>query len=278
MTFIKILSGGKPQILKREALVQIRSGILPTPTETYTEVLDDLDAAIRAVAPSVTTPALSNAHGDWYEWLLAIAAWNAAAANPSLNLAILLPNKLSLDLASLYITDLHDKIVDLRKKVEDSSTVQLISSNPDFVIIKRQLADVAFGPIKPITSLNNADIEKLSSIYGNLSGRCTFTDIVGYLSVKTSFRPDRRLQISHEGSLMKAIYVHLQTREWIINPPGLKYFAMATVVGEPDRASLKTVATHSITTVSSKPEPAVDEVFEVNNPNAAQVAFNVTLS
>ena len=98
MTFIKILSGGKPQILKREALVQIRSGILPTPTETYTEVLDDLDAAIRAVAPSVTTPALSNAHGDWYEWLLAIAAWNAAAANPSLNLAILLPNKLKVHL------------------------------------------------------------------------------------------------------------------------------------------------------------------------------------
>ncbi|WP_435138841.1 Cfr10I/Bse634I family restriction endonuclease [Pseudopelagicola sp. nBUS_19] len=278
MTFIKTLSGGKPQILKREALVQIRNGILPTATERYTGILDDLDAAIWAVAPSVTTPALSNAHGDWYEWMLATVAWNAAAANPNLNLAILLPNKSSLDLASLYVTDLHEKIIDLRKKVEDSSTVQLISSNPDFVIIKRQLADAAFGPITPITNLNEADIEKLSSIYGRVSGQCSFADIVGYLSVKTSFRPDRRLQISHEGSLMKAIYVHLQTREWIINPPGLKYFAMATVVGDPDRASLKTVATHSITTVSSKPEPAVDEVFEVNDPNAAQAAFDVILS
>ena len=268
---------GKPQILKREALVQIRNGVLPGHNESYTDVLHDLDTNIRAVEPSVSTGALSNSHGDWYEWLLAIAAWNAAAANPHLNLAVLLPNKLALDLASLYVPNLHNKIVDLKKKVEDSSTVQLISSNPDFIIVKRALAEQAFGPITPITSLNEADIEKLSSVYRTLSGQCEFEDIVGYLSVKTSFRPDRRLQISHEGSLMKAIYVHLQTREWIINPPGLKYFAMATVVGEPDKASLKTVATHSITTVSSTPEPAVDEVFEVNSPNAAQSAFDTIL-
>lgn len=268
---------GKPQILKREALVQIRNGVLPGHNESYTGVLHDLDTNIRAVEPSVSTGALSNSHGDWYEWLLATAAWNVAAANPHHNLAVLLPNKLALDLASLYVPNLHDKIVDLKKKVEDSSTVQLISSNPDFIIIKRALAERAFGPITPITSLNEADIEKLSSVYRTLSGQCEFEDIVGYLSVKTSLRPDRRLQISHEGSLMKAIYVHLQTREWIINPPGLKYFAMATIVGEPDKASLKTVATHSITTVSSTPEPAVDEVFEVNSPHAAQIAFDTIL-
>jgi len=38
---------------------------------------------------------------------------------------------------------------------------------------------------------------------------------------------------------MKAIYTHLQTCEWIISPKGLKYFAIATVVGTPDRAALK---------------------------------------
>lgn len=264
--------------MKREALVQIRNSLLPAPDETYTDILAQLDNAILAVNSEISQGALANSHGDWYEWLLAIAAWNAAASDPDLNVAVLLPNKLSLDLSSLYVQRLSDKIVDLRDKVEASSTVQLISSNPDFVIIERSLADTILGPIEPITQLNYSDIELLSSIHGRLSGQCAFTDIVGYLSVKTSFRPDRRLQISHEGSLMKAIYVHLQTREWIINPPGLKYFAMATSVGEPDRASLKTVATHSITTVSSKPEPAVDEVFEVNDPAAAKAAFNIILS
>lgn len=72
---------------------------------------------------------------------------------------------------------------------------------------------------------------------------------------------------------MKAIYTHLQTREWIISPKGLKYFAIATVVGTPDRAALKTVATHSITTVHSIPQAAVDEVFEVNSLEQTQTAF-----
>ena len=77
---------------------------------------------------------------------------------------------------------------------------------------------------------------------------------------------------------MKAIYTHLQTREWIINPKGIKYFALATKVGNSDRAALKTVATHSITTVHSIPQAAVDEVFEVNSLQQAQVAFGKTLT
>lgn len=77
---------------------------------------------------------------------------------------------------------------------------------------------------------------------------------------------------------MKAIYTHLQTREWIINPKGVKYFAIATKVGNPDRAALKTVATHSITTVHSVPQAAVDEVFQVNSLQQAQEAFSQILS
>jgi len=53
---------------------------------------------------------------------------------------------------------------------------------------------------------------------------------------------------------MKAIYTHLQTREWIINLKGLKYYAFSTKIS--DKNALKTVATHSITTVSSLPQAA----------------------
>jgi Cfr10I/Bse634I restriction endonuclease len=72
---------------------------------------------------------------------------------------------------------------------------------------------------------------------------------------------------------MKATYIHLQTREWIINPRGLKYYAAASVVGDADRDALKTVATHSITNVQSLPQAAVDEVFEINTVEQAHIAF-----
>ena len=77
---------------------------------------------------------------------------------------------------------------------------------------------------------------------------------------------------------MKALYAHLQTREWITAPKGLKYFAIATKVTNPDRNSLKTVATHSLTTVFSLPQAAVDEVFEVNTLQQANHAFSAILS
>lgn len=278
LALIDTNASGKSQILKREAFVEIRNGQIPTKHERFTQILKDMDIAVRAVDHTVSQGALSNAHGDWYEWMLAIASWNASAKHPNLNVAIPLPNKAVLQLSSLYVPNLSEKIDDLRQKVEESSTVQLISSNPDFVLIRRELADRLFGPIRPYSKIDVADLDTLNGLWGSLVGNCAFEDIVGYLSVKTSLRPDRRLQISHEGSLMKALYVHLQTREWILNPPGLRYYAMATKVGASDRDSLKTVATHSITTVASIPEPAVDEVYEVNTLKAAKKSFKEILT
>lgn len=277
MALIDTNASGKSQILKREAFVEIRNGQIPTNHERFTQILQDMDVAVRSVDPTVSQGALSNAHGDWYEWMLAIASWNISANYPTLNVAIPLPNKTTLQLSSLYVQSLSEKIDDLRRKVEESSTVQLISSNPDFVLIRRKLADQLFGPITPYAQIDVADLDALNGLWGRLVGNCAFEDIVGYLSVKSSLRPDRRLQISHEGSLMKALYVHLQTREWILDPPGLRYYAMATKVGAPDRESLKTVATHSITTVASIPEPAVDEVYEVDTLEAANEAFREIL-
>ncbi|MFB6305931.1 MAG: Cfr10I/Bse634I family restriction endonuclease, partial [Flavobacteriales bacterium] len=116
------------------------------------------------------------------------------------------------------------------------------------------------------------------SLYRNLENSCTFEDIKGYISVKISLRPDRRLQIPHEGSLMKALYVHLQTRDWILNPSGLKYYAITTELSKDDRKALETVATHSITTVNQLPEPAVDEVLEVNSLEEAYSVFSTFLN
>ena len=77
---------------------------------------------------------------------------------------------------------------------------------------------------------------------------------------------------------MKALYVHLQTRLWITEPKGLVYYAMAMALNESDRKALRTVATHSITTVSSRPQSAVDEVYEVSSMGAAKRIFCSILS
>ena len=278
MTFIRTLPTGKSQIIKDQAFVELLNGTLPNNTQQISALVDTMDSQIRGIDNTITREALSNAHGDWYEWLLAISAWNIFANDPNANLAILLPNVSQFDVAHLYTPELADLIEDLRSKVQDVAQVQFITSNPDFVIIKREVVNQIIPNPQLITQFGINSISRLNSIYSDFVNCCEFEQILGYVSVKTSFRPDRRLQIAHEGSLMKAIYIHLQTRKWIINPPGLKYYAIATKVGTPDRNALRTVATHSITTVSSLPQAAVDDVFEVNSLQIADQVFQQILT
>lgn len=268
----------KPSIRRADAFCEILSGQLIPDGEAYGEVLNRFDHEIKQVEPDVTQGALNNCHGDWYEWMLAISAWNYRIANNRRRLLLLLPNIRGFDLAALYSESLFGYITDLRQKVVEHSDVQLITSNPDFVIIDPEGMDENSVFDRPITDITPRTIELLEGAYEYFKGACRLDNIVGYLSVKTSFRPDRRLQLSHEGSLMKATYVHLQTRDWIMNPKGLKYYGAATAVSDADLQGLRTVATHSITNVQSEPQAAVDEVFTINSNEDANGAYEVILS
>lgn len=77
---------------------------------------------------------------------------------------------------------------------------------------------------------------------------------------------------------MKALYTHLQTRTWTINPTGIRYYAAATSIGNADVIGLKTVATHSITDVKSLPQSAVDEIFKINSVLDVDSCLNHILS
>jgi hypothetical protein len=274
MAIVNYDGQGKPQIKSIEAFCSLRHGQIPNINETFRGILDSLDQAIRIECCDVTQSALNKCHGDWYEWIVACVAWNFRLTRNKNSMALLLPNISSFDVASLYTPDLYEHINDLRQKVLNSAGVQLITSNPDFVVISADNIQLDDTFNTPITEFTEDSIRKLKESYRLFIGKCSFNDIVAYLSVKSSFRPDRRLQIPHEGSLMKATYIHLQTREWIINPKGLKYYAAASKVNDADRGALKTVATHSITNVQSLPQAAVDEVFEINSVEQAHLAFS----
>ncbi len=278
MTYLRELPTGKSQIMKDLAFCDLLSNRLPDQDKEFTELFDEFDDEILKKDPTITKGALSNVHGDWYEWLIAIAAWNFCCTNRNAHFPLAMPNIAQFDVAKLYETKLNDLIVDLRTKVEITSDVKLITSNPDFVILDRELFDRLSGGIELISEIIPDNLSLLDSFYRKYENSCSFNDIIGYFAVKSSLRPDRRLQIPHEGSLMKAIYTHLQTREWIINPPGLKYYAISTKISDADLQALKTVATHSITTVSSLPQAAVDGVFEINSIRQAYTAFAVALS
>ncbi|MFB2778175.1 Cfr10I/Bse634I family restriction endonuclease [Shewanella mangrovisoli] len=269
---------GKAVVDTKVAFVESLNGMTPSGEWDYKAHLDYIQSLVLRADSRVTAASLSNCRGTWYEWMIAIDIYNHWCTNKHNLLMLPLPNISSFDSATLYNKDISSYIFDLRKKLKTSLDIELITSNPDFVIIDSSKFSNLI-PRTPLTKIDEQAIEYIDTLYQKLIAACDFTDIIGYMSTKTSFRPDRRLQIVHEGSLTKALYVHLQTRLWIEKPRKIKYFGASLELNDKDKRALKTVATHSITTVLSEPEKAVDDCFQLSSRNhlnlAIQEMYNV---
>jgi len=224
-----------------------------------------------SVNETPTQNAINNARGAWYAWVIAIDALRFAANNSNSNILIKLPNAKQFDAHSLYVDSVLSLINDFRSKLSLMGKVNLVTSNPDFVIINRTLKkDIPLvGNI-----ITHQDIAFVDDIYKDFIGKCQLDDIIGHAGVKTSVRPDRRIQLLHEGSLTKAIYAHLQTRLWLTQAKGVKYYAISLSWGQADIEGLRSVATHSIASASLIPQPAVDDVIEINDTNSANLFIN----
>jgi hypothetical protein len=278
MSILNYKEDGSVSINKAAAFCELNNNSLPSRNKSIKVLLDEMDSAIRSVESSIKSGALANSHGDWYEWILAFTALNIHLSGETNYIAVLLPNVARFTVSDLYEVSIQNIVEDLKHKVQSSAGVEFVTSNPDLVIIDISSMDIDLGFTSPVSSFNTNTIHQLECLYEKFIGLCSFENIIGYLSVKTSFRPDRRLQIPHEGSLMKAVYAHLQTRQWILNPKGLSYYAVSTKVGPKDTLALRTVATHSIITVNTTPQAAVDQVFEVDSIESAEQMFNVILN
>src|SRR5687768_11859565 len=121
MSFIRTLKGGKSQIMKTSAFCTLTKGVLPDHGQSISKLFANFDAKIMSMDKSVTGSALSNVHGDWYEWLLAISAWNLCATNKKADLALLTPNKSQFIISRLYNERINGLIEDLKEKVHKSS-------------------------------------------------------------------------------------------------------------------------------------------------------------
>jgi hypothetical protein len=282
---IVIMAGGVPHppILNLNGTLNavasfcyLSNGVLPGEDDSFRGIFNQWRQQI--LPHGVSDNSINRVTGDWYEWLVAIAAWNYRVTHPGALVAVRLPNIAQFDVLSLYQQALYTYVEDLRNKVNQAAHVTLTTSNPDFVLISPNTPNAPALPDAPIEEITPENLASLETMRLGYVGQCRFEDIRGYVGVKASLRPDRRLQLPHEGSLMKAMYAHLQTRQWIFNPPPLRYYGFSTEVNPADVAAMHTVATHSIVTVQTVPQSAVDGLFAVDSFNDANGAFATILA
>ena len=255
--------GGKIAIDKKAAFCELMESLPFRENELISNKLEEWDRFILSIEPNVSRGALNNSHGDWYEWILAISAWNLSCNKNSNKHILLLPNVSSFNVGNLYLNNIQQIVNDLKEKSRRDAGVNFVTSNPDFVYI-RSNEIFSREPIS-IQSLNVDGLNRIEDFFKNFKSKLSLEDLIGFLSVKTSFRPDRRLQIAHEGSVLKSIHSYIANQKRQSNAKPLLYYAISTRTSDADKTALRTLAAHSITSDSEPLTTAVDDVIEINS-------------
>lgn len=263
---------GKLSIKSLETFCEALNHFPLNGAQQFDPIFAKCESLVKSENPDVKSGAFGNVRGRWYEWLIALAADDFFTKHSPAYRLVPLPNISSFDCAQLYVPEVSTIISDLRTKVSAAGDVALVTSNPDFVIVKRDKA------LRTITGNAKLRVEQIDKLYRDLKHTCELDDIIGYGAAKLSLRSDRRYQIPHEGSLFKALYRHIQTREWLIGANGIEYYAMAGKFGNKDLEALKTVATHSIVDVGTQPQKAVDDTFVIKSEGSLQTALSQILN
>lgn len=258
----------KTNLRRENCFVAAFSGGLPPDNIRIEEIMKAMETAITQACAkiglsAVNANAFNNARGSWFELLTTIKLWNLRIDQPKYHSSLLvkLPNVATLKFIDLFEPRAHTMLKDLETSLSLKG-VNLVTSNPDIICVAN-LQDMD-STSEFQTKFLNASQDSISTItnaYTKIVGKCKHDSIRFGLALKASTRPDRRLQIPHEGSILKAINAHLQTRFWDASHNVYYYAATASPITKADMEAFKTAATHSITDVNVKPMPAVDKSF-----------------
>nr|WP_269744425.1 Cfr10I/Bse634I family restriction endonuclease [Paenibacillus sp. Aloe-11] len=269
----------KTRIKPYFALAEVFGKILPT--GTIKENLDKLEQHTKnaALAQGMMVPnsqAFSNTRGFWFEVFIAVYAWNyRIKENLSEVLIVKMPNVSSFNFRRIF----EEKTDKMLKQLELSllkSNVRLITSNPDLLIVEQEKLVLEEHNI-PISCLDTQSIMKAVNLYKVLESKCHWDSLKAGIGVKTSLRPDRRLQVVHEGNILKSLFAHLKMRHWD-REAAFKYFgASSEMITGADDDALQTAATHTIVNVNSLPERAVDGLFSLLTFEDIEKMFDVIL-
>ncbi|POB09670.1 Cfr10I/Bse634I family restriction endonuclease [Sulfobacillus sp. hq2] len=263
--FILNSATGKGQIVPSHALDDLYGASLPqlpivATLEQLTKHISDVANAKGLALPS--REALSNARGTWFETLVVASAWNYIInLGITDTLVVQLPNVQRFDFRNLFDQSSQSMLDDLERSLRRHEVdVEMVTSNPDLIVIKSKDMLSRLAPRK-IANLSLANQHYLSGFYENLRTKCPWDSIVAGIGLKTSVRPDRRLQLVHEGNILKSTFAHLKMRHWNRDFRFLYVVASSEKFNDADKKALKTAATHTIVNVDATPERSVDELY-----------------
>jgi hypothetical protein len=161
------------------------------------------EAALKQFNKLPSSGSLNNCKGRWNEFSFIYSAHISILENTKNLYLVKLGNESSLKFWEIYSqTSRNDFEVFLSKLKENKIFIRC--STPDFVLVKRKT-------LKNIPVFDDANFfAKLKDLYKQLINKCEPSDVISFISLKTSNRPDRRYQILYEANITKyaSKYIH----------------------------------------------------------------------
>lgn len=238
------------------------------PSGKISEILEAILNRINEAADtwSIDRPSgggINNSRGVWFEYILAIIAWNvfASHAKTTTGCILKLPSASVLYFIDLFEPDARTALESGLFRTLQSENIIMTMSNPDFIATEDLEPGVLRHFKTPLSNLSLSSQEILSTAYKRIIEQIRYDGIKFGLSVKTSIRPDRRYQTIYEGNILKALIAHLQVRFWDISSKTGFYVVVEEKISNSDREVFSAPATHSIVDVHAKPVPAVDGLY-----------------
>ncbi|HEY9628528.1 MAG TPA: Cfr10I/Bse634I family restriction endonuclease [Coleofasciculaceae cyanobacterium] len=150
---------------------------------------------------------LNNCKGQWNEFSYLYSA-HSSILNQRKDLYIIkMGNENSIKFWQLYKPNSRIRFTDFLETLKQRNIV-LRCSTPDFVLVRRSIIAESIPDSQEL--FGKALFDELKNIYKKLIDKCEPEDVISFISVKTSNRPDRRYQILYEANITKLAskYIH----------------------------------------------------------------------
>ena len=176
---------------------------------TFLQIVDRIE---RIVVQKSTQPikqgSLNNCRGTWYE-LAFIREAHRSILQATENLYLVkMGSETSIKFWEIYSQESrqrYDLLVDMFKKREEQIFVRC--STPDFVVISRDI--IRDSSSSNILQNLSPPIKEINELYKVIKNKCLPHQVKGFISLKTSNRPDRRYQILLEANVTKFASGHI---------------------------------------------------------------------
>ena len=177
---------------------------------TFIDIVNQIEqVVVRKATQSISQGSLNNCRGTWNELAFLMEAHRSIIQATKNLYLVKMNSETSIKFWEIYQKESrrkYDLLIDIFRKREEPIFIRC--STPDFVVIRRDV--IQDSPVSNILQNPSPPLKEINELYKVIKNKCLPHQVKGFISLKTSNRPDRRYQILSEANVTKfaSRYIH----------------------------------------------------------------------